>query len=249
MGANVTNAWAKTKQAYGVGGSGMSSSGWGAMGKQAQPMLKGLGVNAGGMGLGALLGNPLIGMILSNVGASLLERIFGGGNSPYEQMQAQQMEALKQQMPIIQAQAAGRPSAATQNQLAQLRQATTRAQQSYASTALGRNSGQSTPAKATQMRFRTAETQAMGDILGNAQLAAQQQLIGLGAAGAAGMRDIELQEAANRRQIYSDIASIMAGYRESQKVQNLDPQVRAMMQGTINMLGDFFKGQMANMQR
>lgn len=241
MGTNLTNAWANTRQSYGLG--------------PASPGKYAVNANAGSIGagiggsIGALMGNPLIGLGLSLVGEKLFNQFFGGGASPYEQFQKQSMGALQQQLPMIQAQAAGKMTPATQAQLATLRQATTRAQQSYGSTALGRNVGQTTPTKATQARFRTAETQAMGDIMGNAQQSAQQQLIALGTGGAAGMRDIEMQEAANRKQIYSDIAGMMADYRNAKQMQNLDPQVKAMMQNTINMLGDFFKTQMSSMQR
>ena len=235
MGSSNTMNWANTRTHYGLGA--------------ASPGKYAVAGQAAGAGIGAFLGNPLIGLILSQVGGSLLEKFFGGNASPYEQFQQQNMNALKGQLPTIQAQAAGRPSPATQAQLTALRQGTTRAQQSYGSSALGRNVGQTTPTKAGQQRFRVAETQAAGQIMGDAQLAAQQQLVQLGMGGAAGMRDIEMQEAANRKQIYGDIATMMTDYRKAKQMQSLDPQVMAMMQNTIKMLGDFFETQMANMQR
>ena len=75
MGANLTNSWATMRQNYGLGGAGKSigstginigqpMSGWNTAGQAA------------GAGIGALLGNPLVGIILSQVGGSLLEKFF-----------------------------------------------------------------------------------------------------------------------------------------------------------------------------
>ena len=224
MGAGTTMAWANTRQNYGLGKATPSTAG-------------AIGGAAGGLA-GFMSGNPILGFVLSQVGAAALERMLGGGASPYEQMQKQQMMALKQQLPTIQAQAAGQPSPATQAQIAQLRQSTTRAQQSYGSTALGRGVGQSTPTKATQARFRQAETGAIGDIMGQAQMGAQQQLMQLGVAGTAGLQAQQMQAQQNRQQIYGDLAELMGEWQASKSGnQQLDPMAKQV----YDMVFDVFK--------
>lgn len=188
---------------------------------------------AAGGGMLASLGafasaHPILAAILAAQGLDVVQNLAGGlfgGPSPMEQAAAQQMAIGKQLIPQLQAQAAGQPTAATRAQQQQLRQMTTRAQQAYGGSALRRGVGQTTPSAVQQQRFRQAETQAMGGIMGQSQLAAQQQLQGLYTGGLGMQQQLEAQAAQNRQQFMSGLANFMAMYQADKQ----DPEYQEIL--------------------
>ena len=165
----------------------------------------------------------------------LVQKLAGGlfGPSPMEQATTQQLAIGRQLIPQLQAQAQGQPTLATQNAQRQLRQMTTRAQQAYGGTALRRGVGQTTPSAVQQQRFRQAETQAMGNIMAQSQIAAQQQLQQLYGQGLASQQQLEMQRQQNRAQFMSWLGEFMAYYRQNKN----DPQAQELLQELLRLTG------------
>lgn len=196
---------------------------------------------AGGGGMLASLGafasaHPILAAILAAQGLDVVQNLAGGlfgGPSPMEQAAAQQMGIGKQLIPQLQAQAVGQPTLATQAQGLQLRQMTTRAQQAYGGSALSRRVGQTTPSAVQQQRFRQAETGAMGNIMAQSQLAAQQQLQGLYTGGLGMQQQMEAQAAQSRQQFMSGLAGFMAMYQQDKS----DPEMQEILESIKRLAG------------
>lgn len=207
------------------------AAGWGGVQQTYQgSALPGIIGTGAGAGIGALMGNPILGAILANIGAQAATELIGsvfGRQSPAEAAALQATAAGRQLIPQLQAQAMGQPTAATEAQMRQLRQAGTRMQQSYAASArragmgaptLG--GGQPTVSRAQQGRLQAAQMGAMGDILGRSQIAAQQQLGGIYGAGLQTQRQIEMEEMAARGRAVSGLAQMMADMsRDTEQVE------------------------------
>ena len=201
-GWQLTDYWADTKAAAAAG----------------KPAVAGTAAGAGGTAIGAVTGfltaNPILAMIAAELGTQVLGRLFGG-TSPFEQAAGQQLGATGALLPQLQRQAAGLPTAATAGQMRQIGQAQTRAQQSYAASAQRAGIAGTTPARAQQGRLQAAGVEAMGGILGQAQLTAQQQLIGLRGQAMTAQQQIEMQELQARQQFMSGLGAFMAMYRQN----------------------------------
>ena len=199
----------------------------------------GIGQAAVGTGLTALgtalTGNPLAGLLLSAIGTEVLGGIFGS-QSPFEQAIQQQVMAGNQLLPQLQAQAAGQPSAASRGIQQQLRQQTTSAQQSFAASATARGGG-GTPVAAQQARFREAETGALATLLGQQQLGAQQQLLGVTRAGLGAQGLLEQQENQARGQLMSDISRFLGGRAEGAR---LAPELESLREDLLGSIRDAF---------
>ena len=131
----------------------------------------------GGM---SLLASPLMQVLMQQGGiqlaGGLLERLFGGGQTPFEQSAAQGLAARSGLIGQLQQQAAGMPTAATRAQSRQLSQEVNRLQQSYGASASRQGIAGTTPARAQQGRLQAAKVQGLGNIMGASQISAQQQL-------------------------------------------------------------------------
>ena len=159
--------------------------------------------------------NPFLSAILANFGYDAYntakQAIFGP--SPYEQAVQQQVNVGNQLIPQLQAQMQGKQTAASRNLMQQVRQNTTQAQQSYAAGATARGAG-GTPVAAQQSRFRAAETQTMGNVLGQYQMNAQNQLAGIAAGGVQALGGIEAQKRAQKDAATADFMDFLGYYRE-----------------------------------
>ena len=226
MGFGSTGGWPK------------KAAGWQGVGQTFQGSgLPGIIGGAAGGGLGALTGNPILMAILTNLGAQAATELMGtvfGSTSPAEQAAGQMTGIGQQLIPQLQAQAAGLPTAATQAQQRQLQQATTRMGQSYAASARrsGMGSptlggGQPTPSRAQQGRYQAAQIGAMGNIMGQSQIAAQQQLGGLYGQGLEMQRGIEMQESAARGEAVSNITKMFQNIQDMKARQQHDAELMA----------------------
>lgn len=167
-----------------------------------------------------LANNPLAAAVAGQLATSVLGGLFGG-ESPFEQATGQFLQAGQDLIPQLQRQAAGLPTAATRAQMGQLQQQATRAGQSFAASAQrqGIGGGRTTPGRAQQGRVQAAQLQAQGNILGQAQLTAQQQLLGIGSQGLRAQAGIEQGELAGKQQFLGGIADFMAWYRQNKNDQ------------------------------
>ena len=179
-------------------------------------------------GIGAFLAeNPWAAAIIANIGMNIGGSIFGQ-TSPYEQAVQQQAQIGKSLIPQLQRQAAGLPTAASQAIMRQVRQNTTAAQQSYAAGATARGGG-GTPVAAQQSRFRAAETQTLGNVLGQQQMQAQQQLASLYGTGLQMQGTLEQQEAAAQQQVMRTLMRFLQRYRENPD----DPMYKEMYESVV----------------
>lgn len=164
------------------------------------PVASGLGLSGAAAGAGiwgtlsGMAASPLWGPLMAMGGTSLLER-FLSPQTAYEKASGQMMQAGMSILPELQRQAAGLPTAVSKNIIRQVRQAGTRQQQAYATSArrggmLGQLPGGSTPYRVQQGRIQGDIRQVMGQRLSEAQLAAQGQLAGFAQGG---MRAAERQ--------------------------------------------------------
>ena len=223
------------------------AAGWGGVQQTYQgSALPGMVGTGAGLGLGALTGNPILGAILANIGAQAATELIGsvfGGTSPAEAAALQATQAGRQLIPQLQAQAMGQPTAATQAQQRQLRQATTRMQQSYAASArragLGAptlGGGQPTVSRAQQGRYQAAQLGAMGNIMGASQIAAQQQLGGLYQAGLQTQRQIEMEEMAARGQAVSNLTNLFARVQQRKQQGAYDARQEALYNRLLTII-------------
>ncbi len=145
------------------------------------------GLSAGGsqlgMTLGSLMGHPLWGAIIGNIGSSLLSRIFGP-QLPYGQYGEEQAQAMSAMLPELRTAAAGQPTAGSRAIRAQVRTEGTQMQQSYATGArrrgmVGGLPGGTAPYAAQQGRVQAATQAEMIQRLGQYQTSAQQTLAGI----------------------------------------------------------------------
>lgn len=223
------------------------AAGWGGVQQTYQgSALPGMIGTGAGLGLGALTGNPILGAILANIGAQAATELIGsvfGRQSPAEAAALQATQAGRMLIPQLQAQAMGQPTAATQAQQRQLQQATTRMQQSYAASArragLGAptlGGGQPTVSRAQQGRYQAAQLGAMGDIMAQSQIAAQQQLGGLYQAGLQTQRQIEMEEMAARGRAVGGLVQLMADMQADTQRQEFDDTLRAYILDLLTAL-------------
>lgn len=117
----------------------------------------------------------------SDVLAGLGEAI--RGKSPYETMMTNQADYMNQMLPDLANEARGIPSMATRNAMRESSQDINRYQQSYMASNQRANPGaktMTTPARAGGGKFETMKQEANRGILGQAQVGARNQLLGLG---------------------------------------------------------------------
>ncbi len=190
-----------------------------------------MGAAIGGVALSEILSNPIMQVILPQLAAPIISRLFGS-SSPYENLVKQQAGAMKTLMPQLQNQAAGMPTAATQAQMNQLSQEMNRMQQAYSASASRQGITGTTPARAQQGRLQGAKVQAMGNILGNAQTSAQQTLAGLAGSGMEQLGMLDIREEQSRQGFYNDLAEAMKAYsqiKENKELKaRLDPFLAAL---------------------
>ena len=188
----------------------------------------------GGLGgtLGMITGNPLLAALLAQAGSRMFSSFFGGA-SPYEQAAGQMLGAQRELIPQLQRQAAGLPTIATENIKRQLRQEGTRQGQAFAASAQRQGIAGMAPATAQQGRIAAATTEAIGNQLAQAQLAAQQQLLGVGAQGMQAQGLIEQRQQATQQQFMSDIGAFMGWYQQNQ----YDPLAMEMMDALRQLFG------------
>ena len=124
----------------------------------------------------SLLASPLAQLIFSQFGGSIISKLFGGGQSPFEQGAGQDLAARQGLISNLQQQAAGQPTAGTRAASRQLSQQVNRLQQSFSASASRQGIGGTTPARAQQGRLQAAKLEGLGNIMGASQISAQQQL-------------------------------------------------------------------------
>jgi hypothetical protein len=182
--------------------------------------------------------DPITQAILAQVGGQIVGSLFESisGPSAGEQAIGQQLGIGQTLIPQLQAQAAGRPTAATQAQMGQLRQQGTRMQQSYAASAQRQGIAGTTPARAQQGRLQAATLQGMAGVLGQAQVSAQQQLGGLYGQGLSYQRQVEAQRAGGQQQLAGSIASIMANREELRAIEAESVGDKEILAAFFNMM-------------
>lgn len=191
----------------------------------AAPALPAVGgaLAAGGGGLLAFLAaNPLT-AAMGGIEAVLgIRDLFS--KSPADRAAEMQAGVTGQLIPQLQRQAAGLPTAATQAQMGQLQQQATRMGQSYAASAQrqGIGGGRTTPGRAQQGRVQAAQLTAQGNILGQAQLSAQQQLLGIGSQGLQAQQQQEAVGFIKKQALMSDLGDFMSWYKENKADEQAD---------------------------
>lgn len=201
------------------------------------PMVLGLGATAGGAAAGGgiaatlagLASHPLWGPILASFGTNLASK-FLSPETAYEKGAQQQMQAGLSVLPELQRAAAGLPTAASKGIIRQVRQEGTRQQQAYATSArkagmLGGVPGGSTPYRAEQGRIQSDVRQIMGQRLGTAQLAAQQQLSSMISPGIAATERQGIYREASETESMSALARWLQHYNTNKE----NPQYQEFM--------------------
>jgi len=177
-------------------------------------------VGVGSEFLAFLGANPLI-SAMSGIEAALGIRDLLT-ESPADRAAKMQMGVMQQLIPQLQAAARGEPTAATQAQMGQLRQQATRMGQSYAASAQRSGIAGTTPSRAQQGRLQAGQLQAQGDILGRAQQAATQQLLGMGAQGLQAQQQQEAVRFSKKQALLGDLGDFMAWYKQNQRDEQAD---------------------------
>jgi len=198
--------------------------------------------------IGELLNSPLGKTLAQFSGSAAIGKLMDiiEGPSPYEQLVQQQLGVGKTLIPQLQAQAAGRPTAATRAQMGQLSQEVNRLQQSYGASAtrggmggpVGRG-GLPTATVAQQGRYQASKLQGMANIMGQSQIAAQQQLGGIYGAGVQAQGLLELQERQNRNEFISSFGDAYSANKLEPKLQsslNKSNEMLAQLSTLMNQL-------------
>lgn len=182
--------------------------------------------------------------LLAKLGFDLfsgLGSFFGGGGTTAEE-EARRAAGIGQTLiPQLQAQAAGRPTAATEAQISRMGEDITRAQQAYATSAQRAGIAGTTPAR-VQIggRLEQARQRGIADIMGTGMASAQQQLGGLYGAGVQTLQRMELQQQMGRQQLGEDIGAIIGMYRAGQttpRFNALYEQIMRYLQGQLGGQG------------
>ena len=129
----------------------------------------------------ALLGNPIVQGIGARLLAALGGKVFGGlMGSPEDEAFKQQLAQLQQMQPdylnLLRQQAAGQPTAVTRAITGQVEGISRGEQQALATLAGRLGQGGTAVARAQQARALAAKNQALTQLLGQAQMSAQQQI-------------------------------------------------------------------------
>jgi hypothetical protein len=165
-------------------------------------------------------------MLAMNLGLEFGTNLIGsitGGTSPYEANVRQQAGIGQSLIPQLQAQAMGHRTAASDAIMRQVRQNTTSAQQSYAAGATARQQG-GTPVAANLDRYRQAETQTLGNVLGQQQASAQSQLANIYQTGVQAQGVLEQMEYQAKGQFMAPFMQFLGQY----SVNKADPQFQRM---------------------
>lgn len=188
--------------------------------------------------IGELLNSPLGKTLAQFSGSAAIGKLMDmiEGPSPYEQAVQQQLAVGKTLIPQLQAQARGEQTAATRAQMGQLSQEVNRLQQSYGASAtrggmggpVGRG-GLPTATRAQQGRYQASKVQGMANIMGQSQIAAQQQLGGIYGAGMQAQGLLELQERQNRNEFISS-------FGDAYSANKLEPELQSYLNESKEML-------------
>lgn len=191
--------------------------------------------------IGELLNSPLGKTLAQFSGSAAIGKLMDmiEGPSPYEQAVQQQLAVGKTLIPQLQAQAAGRPTAATRAQMGQLGQEVNRLQQSYGASAtrggmggpVGRG-GLPTATRAQQGRMQASKIQGMANIMGQSQTSAQQQLTGIYGAGMQAQGLLELEQRRSRNEMISS-------FGDAYSANKLEPELQSALNRSNEMLTQF----------
>jgi len=182
-----------------------------------------------GSTIGMLMGHPLWGAIIGNIGSSLLQRIMGP-ELPYGQYAEEQMGAINSMLPELRSAAQGLPTAGSRAIQDQVRAEGNRQQQSYAQGArqrgmVGGLPGGTTPYAAQQGRVQAATQSAMTQQLGQHQIAAQQTLAGMSPTAMQHMGVTQLADQQARGNIMSALGRFSGEFMNNRN----NPQYQEMM--------------------
>lgn len=244
MSAGLTNTWNGIRNSYGVG-QGLNNAGGNMAGIGAGASTIGNAVGTlGTLGkLGAFAGSPFGMLLLSQLATPLLGRIFGGASATDKALQ-QQVDIGKTLIPQLQQQAAGGQTPATKAQSAYLNQQINRNMQSQAASASRSmpsrgQFAQTTPGRAAQGRLQAARLEGLAGIMGQSQLAAQQQLASLYQGGMAQQAQQEQTNLQARAQVGTWLGQL-AAMQKSGSLDNTDMELynslkQAIMEAVKNI--------------
>lgn len=194
-------------------------------------------VGAGAAG-GSLLGSTLIQQLLGQFGGMIFQGLLGGGQSPFEQQAASDLQARQGLIGQLQQQAAGQPTAGTRAASRQLSSQVQRAQQSFAASASRQGIAGTTPARAQQGRLQAAKIEGMGNIMGASQIAATQQLSGL----LSGAPRQQMLAEVQRREAQSGFLSMIGNTITESKLQKQQGVLDSRLEQIIQALLDAISG-------
>jgi hypothetical protein len=179
------------------------------------------------------MADPVTLAVLATVGLNILDRVGGmfGGPSPTEQAAKQQVGIGRELIPQLQAQAAGKPSAATLAGERRLETMMGRMGQSYAASARRQGIAGTPVAMAQQGRLQAAHVGALGELYGGAQQGAQQTLAGLYTGGMQMAGQLEMQKKMEQRQMFQDIGTIVGMWQQEKQTGATDARFQEMMTG------------------
>ena len=181
--------------------------------------------------------HPLLAQGAASIGYNLFQGLFGGP-SELEQLAAQQAAVGQSLIPQLQAQAAGQPTVATQAQMGQLQQASRKMGQSYAASAQRRGTAGTTPSAAQQGRLQAAEVQGMANIMGQSQIAAQQQLGGIFQQGVQTQSLVEQITGQKKEDFMSGMGTFLGWYRQNQQDEQGQEFMDVIKQFVANLMHD-----------
>lgn len=199
-----------------------------------------------GASVAGAIASPLLKMILSQFAGNALANAFGSGETPLSKSIGQTQRLGQQYMPELYNQAMGQPSAATRAAQANLGQEINRMQQSYSASQQRANPSMispTTPVREGQKGYQEAKIRGMADIAGQAQQAAQGQLMNAFQGSNWYQQQIEMQQRADQKSAYEGLAGLWSDYKGLQNDTEFKAQFGPYIQQLYGLIKSLFGGQ------
>ena len=199
-------------------------------------------INVGGV-LISSGAKELLKMLAVSTGSDLLAGLGESirGETPYEKMMGTQAGYMNRLMPDLYNESRGIPSLATRNLMRESNTDIDRLQQSYQASQARANPGMtkiSTPARSGVTKFSKMKQESNRQILGQAQGAATNQLLGIGQNAQTMVGLAEQRKQQRRDEFNQNIMGFLGFYKGLN-----DPVAKSRLDRILDMLSQYFGGQ------
>jgi len=197
------------------------------------------------------IASPLLKMILTQFVGNALANAFGSGETTLSKSVGQTQRLGQQYMPELYNQAMGKPSAYTRAAGSNLGQEINRMQQSYSASQQRANPSMispTTPVREGQKNYQEAKVRGMADIMGQAQQAAQGQLMNAFQGSNYYQQQIEMQQRKDQQDAYAGLAGLWSDYKGMQNDAEFKEQFGPYIKQLLGLIKGLFGGQEATPQ-